>query len=152
MSRVVTAAMRVDWENPGHTGVTVFVGRNPGARGHSGSLVFRSDELTELGGMDGEGRLVIPFEMIDNRSDEHEPQEPTQTEVETIGVLRTKPTEPVELHVGDRVQMRNNWGVLCHYRVVRRLDLSASTNDYADPPMLEPCPSDDEAMRGKVVP
>lgn len=64
-------------------------------------------------------------------------------EAQQIGVLRAKPTETVELHVGDRVQIRNNWGVLCHYRVVRCLDLSASTNDYADPPMFEPCPNEE---------
>jgi hypothetical protein len=65
----VTAAMRVDSENPGHTIVSVLVGRNAGARGHAGTLTFRSDEMRDLGTCDAEGRLVIPFEMIDNRSD-----------------------------------------------------------------------------------
>lgn len=65
--RPVSAAMRVDSENREHTTVTVFAGRNPGARGHSGTLTFRTDELEDLGTIDIEGRLVIAFEMIDNR-------------------------------------------------------------------------------------
>lgn len=44
----VTCMLRVDDTNPGHTWVTLFVGRNPSARGHAGTLAFRTDELAEL--------------------------------------------------------------------------------------------------------
>lgn len=44
----VTCVLRVDQTNPGHTWASIFVGRNPGARGHAGVLAFRTDELAEL--------------------------------------------------------------------------------------------------------
>lgn len=44
----VTVTLRVDHQNPGHTWVTVFCGRNEGARGRAGQLVFRTDEWNEL--------------------------------------------------------------------------------------------------------
>ena len=44
----VTIAIDIDDQNPGHTRGRLFVGRNPGARGMSGQVVFRTDELTEL--------------------------------------------------------------------------------------------------------
>lgn len=59
----VKAAIRVDDRNPGHTTISVFIGRNEGARGHSGRLVVRTDELDELGVLDG-GRLVIAFDVL----------------------------------------------------------------------------------------
>lgn len=43
-----TVTFRVDAANPGHVHLTVFIGRNPGARGHSGTLTLRTDELAEL--------------------------------------------------------------------------------------------------------
>jgi len=44
----VTVAFRVDRQNPGHTFASVFIGRNVGARGHSGQLTIRTDEWNEL--------------------------------------------------------------------------------------------------------
>lgn len=44
----VTMGLRVDDANPGHTRLSVFVGRNPGARGHAGHLVLRTDEWDEI--------------------------------------------------------------------------------------------------------
>lgn len=46
--RPVTVMFREDGRNPGHARVSVFVGRQPGARGHSGQLVLRTDEWDEL--------------------------------------------------------------------------------------------------------
>ena len=43
-----TITFRVDEANHGHVTLSVFIGRNPGARGHSGRLVLRTDELVEL--------------------------------------------------------------------------------------------------------
>lgn len=69
--RAVSCAVRVVSRNPGHTRVSVFSGRNEGARGHSGELVFRTDEWAELvdgagagGGIDSEGRLVLRFDVL----------------------------------------------------------------------------------------
>jgi hypothetical protein len=42
--RPVTALFRVVDRNPAHVRVVVWVGRNVGARGKSGELVFRVDE------------------------------------------------------------------------------------------------------------
>lgn len=68
--RPVSAMLRVDSENPGHTTVTVFAGRNPGARGHSGTLVFRTDEWNELieRGMTSGGTVVLEFDLIGDRN------------------------------------------------------------------------------------
>lgn len=44
----VRMALRVDDTNPGHTWVSVFVGRTPGARGYAGQLCLRTDEFCEL--------------------------------------------------------------------------------------------------------
>ncbi len=41
-------AFREDSRNPGHTQVSVFIGRNVGARGHAGVLTMRTDEWDEL--------------------------------------------------------------------------------------------------------
>lgn len=49
--RPVTAHLREDGRNPGHARVSVFIGRQPGARGHSGQLVLRTDEWEELRAM-----------------------------------------------------------------------------------------------------
>lgn len=62
--RPVTAAIRVDTQNAEHTMISVFVGRNEGARGHAGNLVLRTDELDQLGTRDSEGRLVVAFETL----------------------------------------------------------------------------------------
>lgn len=43
-----TVTFRVDDANPGHTTLSVFVGRTPGARGHAGTLTLRTDELAAL--------------------------------------------------------------------------------------------------------
>ena len=61
----VTAAVRLDSANPGHAKVSVFVGRNEGARGHSGTLTFRTDEWAELGRIDSDGRLVVTFDILE---------------------------------------------------------------------------------------
>ena len=47
-AREPTVTFRVDHANAGHVTLTVFVGRNPGARGRAGQLVLRTDELVEL--------------------------------------------------------------------------------------------------------
>lgn len=59
MSRAVSAGVRVVGRNPEHVTVVVFAGRNPGARGNSGSLVFRADEWDELA---GSGLLTLAVE------------------------------------------------------------------------------------------
>lgn len=66
----VSAAIRCDEQGPGHTKVSVFVGRTEGARGHSGVLTFRTDEWLELCqegvGLDGHhGKLVIVFDVLE---------------------------------------------------------------------------------------
>ena len=48
MSEPVTVAFRETTRNPGHVRVSVFVGRNDGARGNSGELTLRTDEWDEL--------------------------------------------------------------------------------------------------------
>ncbi len=48
MTRPVTIALREDSRNPGHVTLSVFTGRNEGARGHSGTIVMRTDEWDEL--------------------------------------------------------------------------------------------------------
>lgn len=44
----VTVSVREDDRNEAHVHLSVFVGRNPGARGRSGTLVLRTDEWDEL--------------------------------------------------------------------------------------------------------
>lgn len=66
----VTCGMRVDSSNEAHTMVSVFVGRNEGARGHSGNLVFRTDEWREIckrfiGAHGRSGKLVIEFDAME---------------------------------------------------------------------------------------
>lgn len=56
--RPVTVAIRVDECNPAHVYASLFVGRNRGARGHSGDVVFHTDELAELVRCDPD--LLIP--------------------------------------------------------------------------------------------
>lgn len=53
-------------------------------------------------------------------------------------------SEPIVLKVGDHVKVLNKWGSLCTYRLVRRLE-EASTNDWADPLLLDPVPHTVEA-------
>lgn len=65
----VSTAIRVDEHGPGHTHVSVFAGRNEGARGHAGVLTFRTDEWDELVregvGLDGHsGKLVLVFDAL----------------------------------------------------------------------------------------
>jgi len=48
MGDPVTIYLREDDRNPGHTRVSVFVGRHAGARGHSGVLIMRTDEWDEI--------------------------------------------------------------------------------------------------------
>jgi hypothetical protein len=66
VSAPVTAGIRVDSQNPGHTTISVFVGRNPGARGHAGTLTLRTDEWHQLGTLDADGRLIITFDGIED--------------------------------------------------------------------------------------
>jgi len=44
----VRIRLRVDDRTSGHTSLSVFIGRTPGALGRSGELVVRNDELEEL--------------------------------------------------------------------------------------------------------
>lgn len=70
--RPVSCAVRVTSRNEGHTTVTVWAGRNEGARGNSGKLVFRTDEWYELVNREGSikgGRLVIEFDVLDGPLD-----------------------------------------------------------------------------------
>lgn len=60
----VSVGYRVVERNPGHTTVSVFSGRQEGSRGHSGTLVFRTDEWDELP-CDSEGRVVLRLGRID---------------------------------------------------------------------------------------
>lgn len=60
----VTAALRLDSVNPGHVIMSVFIGRNIGARGHSGTLTLRTDEWHELGDL-VDNRLLVEFELLD---------------------------------------------------------------------------------------
>lgn len=46
--RSVSIAFRENSRNPGHVRVSVFIGRNKGARGNSGEIVVRTDEWDEL--------------------------------------------------------------------------------------------------------
>lgn len=48
MDESVSVGFRENTRNPGHVRVSVFVGRNEGARGHSGEIVIRTDEWDEL--------------------------------------------------------------------------------------------------------
>ncbi len=57
MPKPVTLSYRVEEENEGHTTITLFVGRNPGARARAGKLVFRTDEWEELLRSDEWGEL-----------------------------------------------------------------------------------------------
>lgn len=54
--RPVTCTYSVVEQNPGHTRLSVYVGRTPGARGHAGVITLRTDEYEAL--RDGD-RLVI---------------------------------------------------------------------------------------------
>ena len=47
-SRPVSLMLRIVDQNAGHTTCTVWIGRTPGSRGNSGSLVIRTDEFDEL--------------------------------------------------------------------------------------------------------
>jgi len=44
----VTAGVKVVDRNPGHVRLSVYSGRNPYARGHSGTLTVRTDEWPEF--------------------------------------------------------------------------------------------------------
>lgn len=44
----VTIAVREISRNPGHVYLSVWMGRDPGARGHCGDLVVRTDEWDDL--------------------------------------------------------------------------------------------------------
>lgn len=57
--RAVRVGLRVDDRNPGHVHVSVFAGRNPGARGHAGKVTFRSDEWDEIMARYGSGPFVL---------------------------------------------------------------------------------------------
>lgn len=46
-SAPVTVTFREDDRNDAHVRVSVFIGRNEGARGHAGQLVMRTDEWDE---------------------------------------------------------------------------------------------------------
>lgn len=46
--RVLAIGYRIDSINEGHVVLSIFIGRNPGARGHSGKLTLRTDEFREL--------------------------------------------------------------------------------------------------------
>lgn len=54
----VMVGLRCDHRNPGHTIVSVFVGRNEDARGPSGALRFRTDEFDELFGPIADGQRL----------------------------------------------------------------------------------------------
>lgn len=66
--KTVRLALRRNSQNPGHTTLSVFAGRNEGARGHAGTLTFRTDELAELAGIGCfdalTGRLNLEFEIL----------------------------------------------------------------------------------------
>jgi len=60
-----TISLREDERNPGHVRVSVFVGRQPGSRGHAGQIVLRTDEWDDLVRlMRGEGDLTTYFRAI----------------------------------------------------------------------------------------
>ncbi len=63
MSEPVTVAFREITRNPGHVEVSVFVGRNEGARGNSGLLTLRTDEWDELQEAirNNNGRMHVDF-------------------------------------------------------------------------------------------
>lgn len=61
--RPVTAGLRVDSRNEGHVTLSVFVGRNEGARGHSGRITLRADEWREFGHVDADGKLIVAFDL-----------------------------------------------------------------------------------------
>lgn len=55
-----TIHLRIDDANPGHTRLSVFVGRNPGARCHSGQIVLRTDEWEQLlGYINEDGKIQV---------------------------------------------------------------------------------------------
>ena len=60
----VRAGIRTDTQNPGHTRLSVFVGRIEGSRGHAGVLTLRTDEMRELGHVNADGKWVIEFDMM----------------------------------------------------------------------------------------
>lgn len=66
----VKVAVRVDSFNPEHTHLSVFIGRNEGARAHCGHLTVRTDEWREIvdkgvGLLDHPaGSLVIEFDVM----------------------------------------------------------------------------------------
>ena len=61
----VTCMLRVDEVNSAHVHLSMFVGRNDGARGHAGTLVLRTDEWNELlrFGMRDVEHVAINFEV-----------------------------------------------------------------------------------------
>jgi hypothetical protein len=71
----VTVMMREVWRNPGHTGVQIFVGRNPGARGCSGEVTMRTDEWDELAAA-GEFTFEVGEALHQIREDLNHPQDP----------------------------------------------------------------------------
>ena len=46
--RPVLLGFRDVTEHPGHKCIQIFAGRNPGARGNAGTVVFRDDEWVEV--------------------------------------------------------------------------------------------------------
>lgn len=46
--RRLSCTIRIDDRNAGHTRFTIFVGRNPDARGNAGQLILRTDEFDEI--------------------------------------------------------------------------------------------------------
>lgn len=68
--RPTTILLREDDRNPGHVRVTVWIGRNPGARGNSGTLTIRTDEWDELRDRLDDGNLdeVVEIELLAERS------------------------------------------------------------------------------------
>ena len=64
----VTVGMRENTRGPGHTDVSVFVGRTRGSRAHAGEITLRTDEWDELRDRcGGDGDLVevcSPFEQM----------------------------------------------------------------------------------------
>ena len=47
-NQTVTIALREESRNPGHVLIGVFIGRNKGSRGRSGTLTLRTDEWDEI--------------------------------------------------------------------------------------------------------
>lgn len=62
-----SAGYRIDHADSGHVHVSVFVGKRPGARGHSGALIFRTDEWTAL--IEPQWRDVLGWDVLPVRED-----------------------------------------------------------------------------------